>query len=114
MEGPFGPSYSYQYQPVLTDKLLHPSKSGCHSTGSSELRFDQFPMPDLNEYMSTDEAAKLLGFHVQSVRYMVNNQTLEGIKVGRSWLVSRESVKEYLEKTRSMSKHDPRRGKGAS
>ncbi|MEN9564222.1 MAG: hypothetical protein RIR73_2466, partial [Chloroflexota bacterium] len=28
-------------------------------------------MPDLADYMSTDEAAKTLGFHVQSIRNMI-------------------------------------------
>lgn len=66
-------------------------------------------MPDLAEFMTTQEAAKILGFHVKRIPTMVRNNTLQGIRFGRAWLVSRKSVQEYLEKTKGMSKNDPRR-----
>lgn len=66
-------------------------------------------MPDLAEFMTTQEAAKVLGFHVKTIPLMVRNKTLEGIRFGRAWLVSRKSVQEYLKKTEGMSKNDPRR-----
>jgi excisionase family DNA binding protein len=68
-----------------------------------------FDMPDLEEFMTTKEAAEKLGFNVRSIPYMIKTETLEGIRFGRVWLVSRKSVKEYLEKTAGMSKNDPRR-----
>jgi excisionase family DNA binding protein len=66
-------------------------------------------MPDLNEFMTTEEAAKKLGFNVRSIPYMIKSETLEGVRFGRSWLVSKKSVKEYIKKTDGMSKNDPRR-----
>lgn len=66
-------------------------------------------MPDLAEFMTTKEAAKALGFHVKTIPLMVRNKTLEGVRFGRVWLVSRKSVLEYLKKTEGMSKNDPRR-----
>ena len=66
-------------------------------------------MPDLNEFMTTKEAAQKLGFHVKRVPTMVRNNTLKGVRFGRAWLVSRKSVAEYLKKTEGMSKNDPRR-----
>lgn len=66
-------------------------------------------MPDLAEFMTTQEAAKALGFHVKRIPTMVRNKTLEGVRFGRAWLVSRKSVQEYLKKTEGMSKNDPRR-----
>ncbi len=66
-------------------------------------------MPDLSEFMTTREAAKKLGFNVRSIPYMVKNKTLEGVRVGRAWLVSKKSVQEYLGKTKGLSKNDPRR-----
>jgi excisionase family DNA binding protein len=66
-------------------------------------------MPDIAEFMTTQEAAKALGFNARSIPYMIKTKTLEGIRVGRAWLVSRKSVKEYLKKTEGMSKNDPRR-----
>ncbi len=66
-------------------------------------------MPDLAEFMTTQEAAKVLGFHVKRIPTMVRNNTLQGVRFGRAWLVSRKSVQEYLKKTEGMSKNDPRR-----
>jgi excisionase family DNA binding protein len=66
-------------------------------------------MPDLNEFMTTEEAAKKLGFHVKSIPKMLRDEILEGERFGRAWLVSRKSVDEYLKKTKGMSKRDPRR-----
>lgn len=67
-------------------------------------------MPEIGEYLTTDEAAKKLGFHVISVRQMLRSNKLFGIKVGNVWLVSKASLKEYQEKTAGMEKNDPRRG----
>lgn len=67
-------------------------------------------MPDLSEFMTTEDAAKELGYHVYSVRRMVRNNLLAGQKFGRVILISKASVKKYLEETKGMSKNDPRRG----
>ncbi len=67
-------------------------------------------MPDLKDYMTTEEAAEALGFHVIHVRKMVREKNLEGLKAGPIWLVSRKSVADYKKRTEGMSKFDPRRG----
>lgn len=69
-------------------------------------------MPDLAEFYTTQEAAEKLGFHVKTIPMMLRNKTLDGVKFGRAWLVSKKSVKDYLEKTKGMSKNDPRRKAG--
>lgn len=66
-------------------------------------------MPDLAEFMTTQEAANKLGFNVRSIPYMIKSKTLEGIRFGRTWLVAKKSVDEYRKKTHGMSKNDPRR-----
>lgn len=66
-------------------------------------------MPDLNEFMTTQEAAKVLGFTVASVRQMVFKKKIESTRFGRSILIPKKAVKDYLEKTKGMSKNDPRR-----
>ena len=66
-------------------------------------------MPDLAEFMTTEDAARVLGFHVQSIRHLVYKNKLEGIRFGRSLLIPKKAVKEYLEKTMGMNKNDPRR-----
>jgi excisionase family DNA binding protein len=69
----------------------------------------KYDMPDLEEFMTTQEAAEKLGFHVKSIPSMMKDKELDGIRFGKVWLVSRKSVQEYLEKTKGMSKNDPRR-----
>ena len=66
-------------------------------------------MPDLTEFMTTDQAAKALDFSVESVRQMVFKKKIESIRFGRSILIPKKAIKEYLDKTKGMSKHDPRR-----
>jgi excisionase family DNA binding protein len=66
-------------------------------------------MPDLKDYMTTEEAAKALGFHVIHIRKMVREGKLKGEKLGPGWLVLRTSVAEYKKRTEGMNKFDPRR-----
>ncbi len=70
-------------------------------------------MPDIAEFMTTQEAAKILELHVVTIRNMIRIKKLEGLKVGgKTWLVSKKSVEKYRSKTVDMSKNDPRRGRG--
>ena len=66
-------------------------------------------MPDLADYLTTQEAAKKLGFHANSISRMAREGKLEFIRVGRAILVSRKSIEKYLEATDGMDKRDPRR-----
>ena len=66
-------------------------------------------MPDLSEYIETEDAAKKLNYHVEHVRRMMREGSIKGIEVGRIWLVQRQSLEDYLKRTTQMSKHDPRR-----
>lgn len=67
-------------------------------------------MPDLSDYMTTQEAAKALGYHVESIRRLLREGDLQGLKVGTLWLVQRASVTEYIQKNAGLDKFDPRRG----
>ena len=66
-------------------------------------------MPDLNDFYSTEQAAKVLGFSVASIRQMVFKKKLESMRFGRSIMIPKKAVHQYLEKTKGMSKNDPRR-----
>ena len=68
------------------------------------------PMPDLHDYMTTEDAAKALGFHIESVRRMLRDRELDGMKVGYMWFVAKKSVAEYKKQTEGLGKFDPRRG----
>ena len=74
-----------------------------------EEKSQETPMPDLAEFMTTDQAAKALDFTVESVRQLVYKKKLESQRFGRSILIPSRAVKEYLEKTKGMNKKDPRR-----
>src|SRR5690606_9169543 len=49
------------------------------------------------DYITTDEAAALLGYTPQHVCRLVRSGALEGKKLGRDWIVLRESVRRRLE-----------------
>ncbi len=66
-------------------------------------------MPDLADFMTTQETAEKLELTVRAVNRLVASKKLDGIRVGRMYLISRASVKSYLDKTKDMSKNDPRR-----
>jgi len=68
-----------------------------------------YKMPDLAEFMTTQEAAEKLGFTVMSVRHLVYKKKIESIRFGRSLLIPKKAVTEYMEKTKGMNKNDPRR-----
>jgi excisionase family DNA binding protein len=67
-------------------------------------------MPDLTLYMTTEDAAQRLGYHLESIRRMLREKELEGKKWGRYWLISKKSVEEYKKRNDGLSKFDPRRG----
>jgi len=48
------------------------------------------------EYISTAQAACILSFSVQHVRRLLRNGELAGTKVGRDWIVERDTVYSYL------------------
>jgi excisionase family DNA binding protein len=68
-------------------------------------------MPDLNDFISTKEAADKLEYHVEHVGSMMPEGSIVGLKIGRTWLVRREALEGYIKRTAKMAKHDPRRNK---
>jgi excisionase family DNA binding protein len=45
--------------------------------------------------MTTSEASETLGYTIQHTRYLLREGHLHGGKIGRDWLILRESVAEY-------------------
>jgi len=68
-------------------------------------------MPDLNDFISTEDAAEKLQYHVEHVRRMMREGSIAGLKIGRTWLVRCEALDSYMKRTASMAKHDPSRNK---
>lgn len=50
-----------------------------------------------NARVSTEEAARQLGQCVRTIPVWCMNGKLDGVKVGRRWLVSQESINKILE-----------------
>ncbi len=73
---------------------------------STKRRFAR-AMPDLTNYVTTSEAAKELGFHVNHIRRMIRRGDLTTKRVGHMLFISLESVRMYQEKTRGFDKHSP-------
>jgi excisionase family DNA binding protein len=67
-------------------------------------------MPDLTLYMTTEDAAQKLGYHLESIRRLLRDKELVGEKWGRYWLITKKSVEEYQRRNDGLSKFDPRRG----
>ena len=68
-------------------------------------------MPDLRDFITTEDAARMLNFHVEHVRRLLREGDLKGEKIGTTWLVLRKSVEEYIKETEGMNKFDPRRAR---
>ena len=61
-------------------------------------------MPD---YLTANEVAEELDYHVKSVRRIIRRGKLQADKKAGVWLIPRESLEEYRQKIRGRSKHDP-------
>jgi excisionase family DNA binding protein len=69
-------------------------------------------MADFNptEWITTQEAASLLGYHVKYVRRLVKRGKIVGKKRGgRDWWVDKNSVRAYADEMKRLgtTKHDP-------
>lgn len=78
-------------------------------TTLSESPRDWATMP---EWITTEEAAEVSGYHVNYVRRLMRQNKLAGRKAGTMWWVDRDSLKEYLSLVESLGtkKFDPHRG----
>jgi len=56
-------------------------------------------MPDLDEFISTEEAAEKLKYHVEHVRRMMREGSIEGVKIGWTWLGRCTALNGYMKRT---------------
>lgn len=68
---------------------------------------------NLEDWITTTEAAALTGYHVVHIRRLIKCGSIGGIKMGRDWMVSKSDILKYSEKMSMLgtSKHDPWRDK---
>ena len=55
------------------------------------------------ELLTTEEVAEGLHVHPQTVRNLLANGEMAGVKVARQWLISRDALAEYLARKRAES-----------
>ncbi len=46
--------------------------------------------------ISVAEASRISGLSASFIRRLLQNGVMEGVKVGRNWLTTREAIREYL------------------
>lgn len=65
---------------------------------------------DLQEWITTVEAAQVSGYDVQYVRYLARAGRIGAEKKGRDWWIDRDKLKEYLDAVEALGskKFDPR------
>jgi hypothetical protein len=65
-------------------------------------------MPDLNEFISTEEAAEKIKYYVEHDRRMLRGGSIEGVKISWTWLVKRPALDGLLKHTSRVAMHGPR------
>jgi excisionase family DNA binding protein len=64
------------------------------------------------EWITTTQAAELMGYDYAHVRLLLRQGKLQGMKMGRDWFIKKESALAYAKEMEKLgtAKHDPRRG----
>lgn len=52
------------------------------------------------EWLTTEQAAKLSGYHANHLRRLLRDGDINGRKWGQSWQISKQSLIEYLNKAK--------------
>ncbi len=61
-------------------------------------------MPDFDEWLTTDEAAKITGFHPDHIRRLLRSRELEARKWGITWMIRRKSLSDYVTNSKQKGK----------
>jgi excisionase family DNA binding protein len=57
----------------------------------------------MSDFITTQEASKIIGLKVRRIRQMCNEGKLQAVKFGRDWQIERASVEQYA------AAHKPKR-----
>jgi hypothetical protein len=61
---------------------------------------DSSDTPSLNDLISLREASKLSGLSTSHLRLLVSRGDIWGLKLGRNWVTTAQTVREYLAQDR--------------
>ena len=53
-------------------------------------------MGALGDWLTTKEAAKIAGYHLEHLRRLIREGEIDARKWGNTWMVSRESLFQYI------------------
>ena len=56
----------------------------------------------MEQLMKVDEVAEILQIHEKTVKKWLREGKIQGIKLGKSWRIEKEELKEYLNKKKTM------------
>ncbi len=65
-------------------------------------------MPDAEEWITTEEAAEISGYHVNHIRRMIHTNHIKARKFGPVWQVHRPTLLRYIKSAEESG--DKRRG----
>jgi excisionase family DNA binding protein len=68
--------------------------------GETEKNLARLREGELDEWITTTEAANLSGFHIEHIRRLIRNGHVDARKWGREWMVDRNSLVAYLDMER--------------
>lgn len=68
----------------------------------------------MGKVIGTKEASTLTGYTASHIRQLAARSEIEAVKVGRDWLIDRNSIIEYKQEMESLGsqKHSPHRKEG--
>jgi excisionase family DNA binding protein len=59
-------------------------------------------LPGDKDLLTTEDIAKYLGYHIETIRLYVRQGRLPAIKVGREYRIRREDFEEFLDERRTI------------
>src|SRR5512135_1881898 len=89
-------------------ELVKPSKKRIRSASSSNDK-EEAMTKDLTQYVTTKQAAEMLGVVTEHINHLLLAGRLKGTKFGKSWMVYLPSIEQYVEK-KSPGGRPPSRG----
>ena len=57
-------------------------------------------MESMDDWITTEEAADIAGYHPNHVRRLMRRGVIRGKKFNTAWMISKESLLAYLEKAK--------------
>ena len=87
-----------------TTKTKRATGTRKNAARASSKKENTFMSEILKDYCDTRTAADLLGIRIESVIRLIKEERLNGVQIGKSWMVYKPSIEEYY-RTKAASGH---------